>query len=207
MKSSFSERNQQAVLRENSMFLSSFHENNRNVSVAHCQEPKCSWIIWISEAKKIKIKFKLNYLHSSPELVVLLFRRRNANRKSDNHVWRWWANFSSQNQIIKSLCFGFAYKIKPKYWKRAFVLKLFCLNLLPAENTQTPEITSVSKVFKYLKKNMFLSDAGGWTQHCSSSFHCLFPFYSFFLLFFHRRPKILAKIRQKFHSVFLHTVI
>lgn len=88
MKSVFSERNQQAVLRENSMFLPSFHENNRNVSEAHCQEPKCSWIIWSSEAKKIKIKFKLNHLHSSPELVVLLFRRRNANRKSDNHVWR-----------------------------------------------------------------------------------------------------------------------
>lgn len=73
MKSVFSERNQQAILRENSTFVSSFHENNRNVSVAHCQEPKCSWIIWISEAKKIKIKFKLKYLHSSPELVVLLF--------------------------------------------------------------------------------------------------------------------------------------
>lgn len=75
MKSAFSERNQQAVLRENNMFLSSFHENNRNMSVAHCQEPKCSWIIWNSEAKKIKIKFKLNYLHSSPELVVLSFQR------------------------------------------------------------------------------------------------------------------------------------
>lgn len=127
MKSAFSERNRQAVLRENSMFLSSFHENNRNVSVAHCQEPKCSWIIWISEAKKIKIKFKLNYLHSSPELVVLLFRRRNANRKSDNHVWRWWANFSSQNQIIKSLCFGFAYKMKPKYVK---LKAWFCFEII-----------------------------------------------------------------------------